>query len=160
MVFDWPQAISFMSAMAAAFSAAIAYRSKCGADKAECTRRKRELVLVANRILLAKTEIDDLSEDLISKFDHLARITNTGGGSSHQLSIQQVKDRKGRIDVIYKAVEGFPNNGLDAVGDDDLIKKLLEFEGYQITVDTTRNLFLRRLEWIENLSLSLSVSKG
>ena len=85
--------IALVSAVGSLLSALIAYRVKRGADKADRNRRISDVNRLASRIIEAKRDMDDLSDELTAETDALFAKANARASSARELMMKEIEKK-------------------------------------------------------------------
>ncbi len=151
MEFDFTSLVGPFSALAAAISAAIAYQAIRKGAKADHTRSIREVSLLANKVVAATVRVDDLANQLKMGYQTLFTFAGQGAGSSRlKLYTGEIEKKQTAIGPMQQAAQDVLENGLTQLSDEQITKRLLEFDGYLAHLDRIREKFHVDLASVES----------
>ena len=133
--------ISFVSAVAAAFSAIAAWRVSGKMTKTDLERRLREVSLLANKIDAAATDVYELYEEL--KVNGDAMFSGSGGlrSGQHELFKSGIKEKQEAVESVQEATLCLRKDNLTALSDDQITECLLKLDGHLVHVERIRRTF-------------------
>ena len=149
MDFDFSSAASFVSAVAAAISAAIAYRANHNLAKADRKRCLREVSLLANKINTAATGANDLSEHLKLAYQGLFIITGRGGSSTLNQIVEDIENKRETLTPMKNAARRLLEDDLETLSDEQITEHLLKFDGHLVHIERIRRQFDTELASVE-----------
>ena len=143
--------VAVLSALAAAFSASIAYRSNKNAAKRDRENQMREVSLLANRVVAATIRVDDLGNQLKLAYQTLFTFAGQGAGSSGlKLHTDAIEKKQTAIGPMQKAARDVLDNNPAALSDEQMNERILELEGYLAQLDRVREKFHVELASVES----------
>ena len=142
MHFYLSSTISVLAAVAAAFSAAIAYKSNRDLAKTDRERRIREVSLLANKVDAAATDVDELGARLKLVYRELSISAGQGPGSSRLLlKTDEIEKKRGAVMPMQQTARDLLEGGPEKLTDEQIANRLLEFDGYLARIDRIRGRF-------------------
>ena len=143
--------VSAGAAVAAAFSAAIAYQVNRNLAKADRKRLVRDVSLLAHKVEAAGTDVDELGTQLESSYKTLFIFAGQGAGSS-QLSLytDEIKKKRDAVMPMQQTARHLLEGGPEKLSDEQITDRLLEFDGYLARIDRIRGRFHADLESVES----------
>ena len=130
-----------IAATAAARSARTANQAKNDMVKADWERRLREVSLLANKIVAAATDVNELGEHLLKRYDGLFSMSGRVGSGYHKLYKDEVKERQKTVKPIQEAARCLLRGSLKTLGDEQIAEHLLKLDGHLVSVERIRRTF-------------------
>jgi hypothetical protein len=151
MDFDLSAVVAVLSALAAVISAWLAHQANRDGAKKERENRVREVSLLANKVVAATVRVDDLANDLKMAYQSLFTFAGQGPKSSRaQIYTGDIEKKQQAIGPMQKSARDALDSGVVKLKDDDLAKRLLEFDGYLAQLDRVREKFHVDLARVES----------
>ncbi len=139
------------AAVAAAFSAAIAYQANRNLAKADRKRRVREVSLLAHKVEAAATDVDEFGAQLKLAYEALFIFAGQGArGSGLGLYTDAIKKKRDAVMPMQQAARELLESDREQLTDEQVTSRLLELDGYLARIDRIRGRFREELGSVES----------
>ena len=128
--------------------------------KADWERRLREVSLLANKIVAAATDVNELGEHLLTRYDGLFSMFGGTGSGRHNLYKDEVKKRQKAVEPIQEAARCLLRGSLKTLDDEQIAEHLLKLDGHLVSVERIRRKFDAELASVDaQMSLERQLSE-
>ena len=146
--------VPIAATVAAAISAASAYHANRSIAKADRKRCVREVFLLARRVEAAVMDVHEIGDDLKSAYLNQFIFAGQGPGSSrlHALT-DEIEKKRDAVMPIQQTARKLIDGGAKKLTDEQITKRLLEFDGYLVLINRICSRFHADLRSAESQNL-------